>query len=71
MKQQGENGGSGEEHPGLAIQLEEMRAERDMIKVGTFCLKNFTNYYFTVLQDDLEQSQLMVYNLKADLQVLQ
>lgn len=36
MKQQGE-GGEGE-HPGLAIQLEEMRAERDMTKVCDFML---------------------------------
>jgi hypothetical protein len=46
--------GSGpEDQPGMAVELEEIRAERDMMK------------------DDLQQTQLMVYNLKAEIQVCQ
>uniref|UniRef100_A0A914WIR4 Golgin-84 n=1 Tax=Plectus sambesii TaxID=2011161 RepID=A0A914WIR4_9BILA len=48
-----EGAGPGEDQPGLAVELEEIRAERDMMK------------------DDLQQTQLMVYNLKAEIQDLE
>jgi len=53
LKEQSVNGVMMNMEGGNTVQMEELRAERDMIK------------------DDLEQSQLMIYNLKADMQDLE